>query len=81
MPRMLAELIGGECRHDVSGRTVGETLDALCARHPELRVHLFDEGGRLCEHIRCFRNDHSTELAEPAADTDRITILQAVSGG
>jgi len=81
IPRMLAELIGGERRIEVCGGTVGEALEALCAGHPVLRVHLFDERGLLREHIRCFSNGRSAELGEPAVSGDRITILQAVSGG
>jgi molybdopterin converting factor small subunit len=81
IPRMLADLVGGERSIEVEGGTVGEAVAALCARHPTLRVHLFDESGALREHVRCFRNDRSTGFAETTAASDRITILQAVSGG
>jgi sulfur-carrier protein len=81
IPRMLAELIGGTRRVAADGATVGEALDALTAAHPQLTVHLFDEDHRLRSHVRCFRNDRSAELTDPVGSSDRITVLQAVSGG
>jgi sulfur carrier protein ThiS len=81
MPRMLAELIGGERTVEVTGTTVGEALHTLCLVHPVLRVHLFDEDSRLRTHVRCFQNDRSAKLEDPLTPGDRITVLQAVSGG
>lgn len=81
IPRMLAELIGGERRLQAEGATIGETLDAVATAHPLLAVHLFDEEHRLRPHVRCFRNDRSAELHDPVSAGDRITVLQAVSGG
>lgn len=79
---MLAALIGGERFHDVDGASVAEALDALTQRHPELAVHLFDERGTLRPHVRCFKNDVGvSDLATAVGEGDRVTVLQAVSGG
>jgi len=84
LPSMLAALAGG-ARVASSGTTCAEALDDLCRRHPALRVHLFDEGGRLRQHVLCFVNDVNTRWVDtldiPVRDGDRLTILQAVSGG
>ena len=79
---MLAALIGGERFHDVEADSVAAALEALTRRHPVLTVHLFDESRSLRPHVRCFRNDAAvTELTAPLEDGDRVTVLQAESGG
>ena len=51
----------------------------------QLAVHLFDEGGGFRTHVLCFHNDTNTRWLESLdvllQDGDRITFLQAVSGG
>lgn len=82
IPKMLAELVRGERVFAVEGATVAEALDATCRRHPELRVHLFDEAGSIRQHVSCFHNDRTAhDLSAPTADGDRVVVLQAVSGG
>lgn len=82
IPLMLAQLVRGERRFDVPGSTVREVLEGVCHRHPELRVHLFDESGELRPNVSCFVQDRRvSDLAAPVASDDRVTILQAVSGG
>ena len=81
IPRMLADLVDYGRSVQVEGSTVRQVLEALTAKHPELRVHLFDENRRLREHVRCFRNDRSANLEDIVAAGDRVTVLQAVSGG
>lgn len=82
IPKMLAELIQGERDLEVDGDTVGGALDDLCRHHPELRVHLFDESGGIRRHVRCFHNESLvSDLEVGVAAGDRITVLQAVSGG
>jgi len=85
LPAMLAALADGARRVPASGATCAEALGDLCRRHPALRVHLFDEHGRLRQHVLCFVNDVNTRWVDtldiPVRDGDRLTILQAVSGG
>jgi molybdopterin converting factor small subunit len=58
---------------------------ALVEAHAALRVHLFDEAGSLRPHVLCFHNGTNTRWREsldaPLHDGDRLTIMQAVSGG
>ena len=82
IPRMLAELIGGERSIDAGGSTVGEALESMFTRHPELRVHILDERGELREHVSLFAGDRSIHVLDaPLVDSGILTILQAVSGG
>jgi len=85
LPSMLAAAAGGERELPADGPTLRRALDDLFARHPALRVHLFDESGALRRHVLCFLNGRNTRwdetLDQPLAEGDRITVLQAVSGG
>ena len=85
LPSMIAGLLGGIKRIEVTGDTCGQALEDAFRQHPTLRNHIFDESGALRQHVLCFLNDVNTRweegLSQPLADGDRITILQAVSGG
>ncbi len=85
LPTMLAAAAGGARKLEVEGATLEEALRDAWARHPALEVHVCDESGDLRQHVLCFHNDVNTRWSEsmdqPLADGDRITILQAVSGG
>ncbi len=85
LPSMLGPIVDGQRSIPVEAETIGGALRAVIDRHPGLEVHLFDETRGLRAHVLCFRNETSTRwlesLEEPVAEGDRITILQAVSGG
>lgn len=82
IPTMLAALVHGDRKFTVEGADLGAVVDALFARHPELQVHLLDEGGNLRPHVMFFHNEVGTrELHGPVHDGDTLTVLQAVSGG
>lgn len=70
---------------DVPGATVREIVDELDRRHPGLASYIVDETGRLRRHVNIFVGDepiHDREhLADPLRATDKLFILQALSGG
>lgn len=82
---MLASVLGGARRVEASGETWQEALDDAFRKLPGLKIHVYDETGRLRHHVLCFVNDVNTRFedgpAEKLRDGDRITIMQAVSGG
>jgi sulfur carrier protein ThiS len=53
--------------------------------YPLLGVHLYDEKRQLRKHVLVFYNDESikrmSDLDIPLRAGDRLTIVQAVSGG
>jgi molybdopterin converting factor small subunit len=85
LPSMLSSVLGGVRRLAASGETWPDALADAFARLPGLEVHVVDETGRLRQHVLCFVNDVNTRFEDgpgpPLRDGDRITILQAVSGG
>lgn len=85
LPGLLRESAGGEARVAVPGSTLEEALTNLWARHPSLRVHLFDDHGRQRPHVLLFYNGENftslDTLDVPLRGGDRLDVLQAVSGG
>ena len=64
----------------------GDTLDALLVdldrRHPGIRFRMIDEQDRIRRHIRIFVNRRQVrDLGLALHATDRVQILQALSGG
>lgn len=84
VPSLLAHAAGGRRVH-VTGESLEQALEDLRERHPRLAVHLFDETGGFREHVLCYLNETNTRWLEsldhPLSEGDRITVLQAVSGG
>lgn len=85
LPSLLATTLGQERRLAVRGGTWREALEDAFGKVPGLRVHVLDESGALRRHVLCFVNDESTRFhgddGPALRDGDRLTILQAVSGG
>ena len=86
LPSMLASVLGGVRRLEAKGDTWPLALKDAFRKLPGLEVHVYDETGAFRPHVLCFVNDVNTRFEEvnPAAklrDGDRITIMQAVSGG
>lgn len=85
LPSLLVSVTKCAPRETVRAATLAGALEALFARHPSLRVHVVDEEGAFREHVLCFHNDANTRwgktLDVPLREGDRVTILQAVSGG
>ncbi|MDZ7269846.1 MAG: MoaD/ThiS family protein [candidate division KSB1 bacterium] len=85
IPSALRGYTEQQARLAISGRTVGEVLEQLARRFPELRRHLYDEQGRLRKFINVFVGDqdirHLQQEATPVSDDDEISIVPAVAGG
>ncbi|MCK6460001.1 MAG: MoaD/ThiS family protein [Planctomycetes bacterium] len=85
LPSMLGNVLGGVRRIEAEGDTWTQALDDAFRKLPALRVHVCDETGALRRHVLCFVNDVNTRFGEGPPprlrDGDRITIMQAVSGG
>jgi len=85
LPGILASCTGGQKTVTVTAETIAGGFDALIADYPLLRVHLFQESGKLREHVMFLYNGQSTDWLEstdiPLKAGDRLTVLQLVSGG
>ena len=81
--------IAGQKTIDVdlaAGATVADLLDAVLARHPEMKTDLLDENGDLFPHVHLFVNGQDAPLLEQALETpiasdDEIDLFPATGGG
>jgi len=85
IPTALRAFADAQARVEVEGRTVGEVLAALVARHGALRPHLFDEDGRLRSYVNVYVNDedcrHLQQTATEVRAGDVVSIVPAIAGG
>ena len=70
---------------EVSGKTVGELLADLTARHGGLRKHLFTDEGRLRNFVNVYLNDEDIRYLQreqtPVKPGDSLSIVPSVAGG
>jgi molybdopterin converting factor small subunit len=70
---------------EVSATTVGEALNQLTQAHPDLKKHLYTEGGQLRAFVNVYLNDEDIRyLAKdqtPVAPTDTLSIVPSIAGG
>jgi len=82
------EVVGGK-HADVdvaSGRTLGDLLDAIVTRWPELREHLLNEDGSFSKRANLFVDGRALRflpegLATALDEAQEIDCFQAVAGG
>jgi molybdopterin converting factor small subunit len=77
----LSELAGGNRELELEGSTVAEVLKALEQRHPDVKGWILDEHGQIREHINVFVNKEYGREDTAVADSDRLHVLPAISGG
>jgi len=80
----LAHLTGGTEKVEVNGSTVGQCLQALTAKFPEMKSWLFAKSGKLNNTIEIYVNSKSSypeELAMPVKDGDELQIITIIIGG
>jgi molybdopterin synthase sulfur carrier subunit len=85
VPSLLSDCTGGQTSFSLSATTLADALQRLLECYPLLRVHLYEETGRLRPHVLIFYNENSIAWLErldvPLRAGDRLHVLQAVSGG
>ncbi|MFC2005096.1 MoaD/ThiS family protein [Chloroflexota bacterium] len=80
----LAQHTNGHDVVEVNGSTVGQCLEQLVTRFPELKEWLFEKNGRLNRLVEIYVNNETSypeELAKPVKDGDELYILIIISGG
>ena len=72
----------GHASVEAEGATLRALLDDLDARYPGIRFRMIDEQDAIRPHMRIFVNGEQVwRLDVAVAPSDRIQILQALSGG
>ena len=85
VPRLLRDCTAGRARVELEAERLDTAHEAVRRQWPVLATHVFTESGDLRPHVLLLHNDRLTRWMErldvPLAAGDRLTIVQAVSGG
>ena len=82
LPSPLGSYTGNRREVEADGATVAEVLADLDARYPGIRFRMIDEQDAIRPHMRIFVNGEQVwRLDTPVQPSDRVQILQALSGG
>ena len=85
IPTPLRPYAGKSASVEVRAATVGEALNALIAKHGELKRHLYTDDGKLRAFVNVYLNDEDIRYikkeASPVADSDTLSIVPSIAGG
>lgn len=80
----LMHITGNKDLHEVTGITIGECLEDLVGRYPDLREWIFTPEGKLNNMFELYHNMESAMpegLAQPVRDGDEINLIVVIAGG
>lgn len=82
IPPLMRDLTGGQAQVRVSGRTVGQLLDALEAAYPGIKARLC-EGDRITPLLVVTVDDRVGRLGllEPVDEESEVHFMPAMGGG
>ncbi len=84
-PALMKFYVDNQTELSIESATVAELLDALIARYPALKPHLFEPTGKLRRHFNIFVNgEHIRELNgmdTPLKAEDRVILMVSAAGG
>lgn len=76
--------IAGSKEQEITGSTIREVLEKICADNESLSMAIFD-GTNLHQHVRVMVNGRDSELAggleTPVSGNDQIAIFPPIAGG
>lgn len=85
LPAALRRYAGEQAEVDICSGTLGEALDELAERLPQLERRLRDEQGQLRPHVLMFVNGVSVRsgapMETPVSEGAEVFVAPAVSGG
>jgi len=85
IPTRRRQFADGKASVAVSGKSVGDALGDLTRQYPDLKRHLYDDGGRLRAFVNVYVNDQDIRYLEkdntPLTEGDSISIVPSIAGG
>ena len=85
LPTALRPFAGQQETVSVDGKTTGEVLDALFARHESLKKQLLTPEGKMRNFVNVYVNEDDMRdlkgLNTPVKDGDTVLIVPAIAGG
>ncbi|MEW5976575.1 MAG: molybdopterin-synthase adenylyltransferase MoeB [Acidobacteriota bacterium] len=85
LPVALRHLAGNQDEVELSGHNVGQLMEGLVQKFPELKKHLFTEDGRIRNFVNVYVNDEDVRYLQqdktPVKDGDSVSIVPSIAGG
>ena len=85
LPVALRHLTGNRDEVELSGDSVGEVIDGLVGRFPELKPHLLNEEGQVRNFVNVYINDEDVRYLQedrtPVKEGDVVSIVPSIAGG
>lgn len=82
IPTPLHSYTAGQGRVHAEGTTLLEVTADLERQYPGIRFRMIDEQGRMRANMRIFVNGSGVfDLSTPLRGSDKVAIVQALSGG
>lgn len=85
LPVALRHLTGNRDEVELSGESVGEVIDGLVRRFPELKPHLLNEEGQVRNFVNVYVNDEDVRYLQegrtPVKEGDVLSIVPSIAGG
>ena len=85
LPTVLANLANGERVIEADGATLGDVIEHVAGRFPELAPRLRDEEGNPYPFVTFYLNDQDIRLkggfGAEVEEGDEVTIVPAIAGG
>ncbi|MFW6078488.1 MAG: molybdopterin-synthase adenylyltransferase MoeB [Gemmatimonadota bacterium] len=85
IPAALRDCADGRAAVAIRASTAGAALEAVVARHPAMRRHLFEDGGGLREFVNLYVNEIDVRdrrgLETPVTEGDVLTVVPSIAGG
>jgi molybdopterin converting factor small subunit len=85
IPTPLRQYVDKQSTVDVKADTVADAMNALVAKHPDLRRHLYTEEGKLRAFVNLYLNDEDIRYLQKEAtavkEGDSISIVPSIAGG
>jgi adenylyltransferase/sulfurtransferase len=85
LPVALRHLTGNRDEVELSGECVGEVIDGLVRRFPELKPHLLNHEGQVRNFVNVYINDEDVRYLQedrtPVKEGDVVSIVPSIAGG
>jgi len=82
IPSLLRKYTGGADRVTVSGRTIGQVIEELVSRYPEVRDHLLENGDVKPSVAVSIDGEMGTGgVLDRVGETSEIFFIPAIGGG
>ena len=82
IPALLRKYTGGEDRVTVKGKTIGQVIEELSGKYPELREHLLEDGDVKPSVAVSIDGEMGTGgVLDRVSETSEIFFIPAIGGG